>query len=356
MTKSPVVGLRDSLIANHVMVTAALSLLVLGVGYMVTRAITRKLLRIRDGAVEIGNGNLSFRIEENTHDEMGTLAHEFNQMSDRLKEKNNQLEQANRDLEDRVVERTKELQQANVQLLEAQAQLVRTEKFGALGELSAGVAHDLRNPLGAIRNGIYFLKQRLTKSGRIDGEPKVHEYIQVMDERITQCDKIIENLISFTRIALPSYEAVNLGEVMKTTLDGISIPDNVNVINRVGKMPLKVQADSVQLGRVFTTLIVNANEAMINGGELTLTAVILGQDAEVTFADSGPGMGPEELELEKMFEPLYTTKIQGTGLGLAVCQQVLAKHNGWMSVHSKPGVGTTFTVRLPLITKEALSA
>jgi len=97
---------------------------------MVTRAITRKLLRIRDGAVEIGNGNLSFRIEENTHDEMGTLAHEFNQMSDRLKEKNNQLEQANRDLEDRVVERTKELQQANVQLLEAQAQLVRTEKFG----------------------------------------------------------------------------------------------------------------------------------------------------------------------------------------------------------------------------------
>jgi len=143
---------------------------------------------------------------------------------------------------------------------------------------------------------------------------------------------------------------------MKTTLDGISIPDNVNVINRVGKMPLKVQADSVQLGRVFTTLVVNANEAMINGGELTLTAVILGQDAEVTFADSGPGMGPEELELEKIFEPLYTTKIQGTGLGLAVCQQVLAKHNGWMSVHSKPGVGTTFTVRLPLITKEALSA
>jgi len=106
LTKSPVVGLRDSLIANHLMVTAALSLLVLGVGYMVTRAITRKLMRLRDGAVEIGNGNLSFRIEENTNDEMGTLAREFNRMSDRLKEKNNQLEQANRDLEHRVLERT----------------------------------------------------------------------------------------------------------------------------------------------------------------------------------------------------------------------------------------------------------
>lgn len=155
LTKSPVVGLRDSLVANLLMVTAALSLLVLGVGYMVTRAITRKLLRLRDGAVEIGNGNLSFRIEENTNDEMGTLAREFNRMSDRLKEKNNQLKQANRDLEHRVLERTEELQQANVQLLDAQSQLVRTEKFGALGELSTGVAHDIRNPRGAIRNGIF---------------------------------------------------------------------------------------------------------------------------------------------------------------------------------------------------------
>ena len=155
LTKSPVVGLRDSLVANLLMVTAALSLLVLGVGYMVTRAITRKLLRLRDGAVEIGNGNLSFRIEENTNDEMGTLAREFNRMSDRLKEKNNQLKQANRDLEHRVLERTEELQQANVQLLDAQSQLVRTENFGALGELSTGVAHDIRNPRAAIRNGIF---------------------------------------------------------------------------------------------------------------------------------------------------------------------------------------------------------
>ena len=353
LTKSPVVGLRDSLIANHVMVTAALSLLVLGVGYMVTRAITRKILRIRDGAVEIGNGNLSYRIEENTNDEMGTLAHEFNQMSDRLKEKNNQLEQANHDLENRVMLRTKELQQANVQLLEAQSQLVRTEKFGALGELSAGVAHDLRNPLGAIRNGIFFIKSRLDKSGQINSEPKVNEYIRVMDERITQCDKIINDLISFTRISLPTYEVVNIREVINSTLTGVSIPESVKVINKIGKRPLEVQADSVQLGRVFTNLVLNANEAMVDGGELTISAVILGQDAEVTFADSGPGMSPEELE--KIFEPLYTTKIQGTGLGLAVCQQVLTKHNGRLSVHSKPGVGTSFIVRVPLTTKEVPS-
>ena len=234
LTKLPVVGLRDRLIANHLIVTAALSLLVLSVGYTVTRAITRRILRLRDGAVVIGNGNLSFRIEENTHDEIGTLAHEFNRMSGRLNEKNNQLEQANHDLERRVSERTEELQQANVQLLEAQSQLVRTEKFGVLGELSAGVAHDLRNPLGAIRNGIFFLKTRLTKSEALAAEPKVAEYLQIMDERITQCDKIIEDLISFTRISSPNYAVVTLSDVLETTLSSIDVPDGITVVDNYG--------------------------------------------------------------------------------------------------------------------------
>ncbi len=172
LTKSPVVSLRDGLITDHIMVIAALSILVLGVGYVVTQTITKRIMRLRDGAVEIGNGNLSFRIEESSNDEMGTLAREFNRMSDRLNEKNTQLEEANLDLELRVSERTEELQQANNQLIETQIQLVRTEQFGALGELSAGVAHDLRNPLGAIRNGIYFLKSRLAKSSELYTSPR----------------------------------------------------------------------------------------------------------------------------------------------------------------------------------------
>ena len=90
-------------------------------------------------------------------------------------------------------------------MVEAQAELVCTEKFGALGELSAGAAHDLRNPLGAIRNGIFFLKSRLVKSNQLPTEPKVAEFLQIMDERIAQYDKIIEDRISFTRISTPNY-------------------------------------------------------------------------------------------------------------------------------------------------------
>ena len=111
---------------------------------------------------------------------------------------------------------------------------------------------------------------------------------------------------------------------------------------------MNVQADPHQLVRVFTNLIVNANEAMLEGGELTVAVRAVGPSAEVAITDTGPGIDPEGLE--KIFDPLYTTKIQGTGLGLSVCQQVIAKHNGSLDVHSKVGVGTTFTVRLPLST------
>jgi len=351
LTESPVVDLRDELIANDILVISALSLLVLGVGYTVTRSISRRIFRLRDGAVEIGKGNLSYRIEEDTEDEMGTLAREFNRMADHLDETNTQLEEANRDLERRVSERTEELQQANVQLVETQSQLVRTEKFGALGELSAGVAHDLRNPLGAIRNGIFYLKSRLAKSERLSEEPRFAEYLQIMDERIAQCDKIIEDLISFTRISSPDYEIVSLNDVLDSTVSGVDIPERISLINAYRGSQIDVHVDPTQLGRVFTNLVINAYEAMGDGGVLTISAKTAGRFAEVAFNDTGQGMDAKGLE--KIFEPLYTTKIQGTGLGLSVCQQVLAKHNGRLEVHSKEGVGTTFTVRLPLTSEAA---
>ncbi len=346
LNTSPVIRLRDQLIANSVMVTAALVLLVLGVGYVVTRSITQRILRLRDGAVEIGNGNLSVRIEESSNDELGTLAFEFNRMADSLSEKNSQLEQANRNLEMRVFERTEELEQANAQLLEAQNQLIRTEKMAAIGELSAGVAHDLRNPLGAIRNGVYFLKARLVKSDRLMTEPRVAESLGIMDDCVTQCDKIIGDLLYFTRISPPVYSDVVLKGALESAVWGMGTPEGMTVVKEFGEEDVEIEADHDQLVRVFSNLAVNALEAMPKGGVLTIGAKRAGSTAEITFTDTGTGMSPEELE--KLFVPLYTTKIQGTGLGLAVCQQIIAKHNGRLEVFSQEGVGTTFTVLLPL--------
>ena len=205
--------------------------------------------------------------------------------------------------------------------------------------------------MGAIRNGIFYLKSRLEKSDRLAEEPRFVEYLQIMDERINQCDKIVGDLMSFTRISSPDYEIVSLQDVLDSTVSGVAIPEGITFNNAYSSEPIDVHVDPVQLERVFTNLVLNAYEAMVVGGELTIAVKSTGQFAEVAFSDTGPGMDADGLE--KIFEPLYTTKIQGTGLGLSVCQQVLTKHNGRMDVHSKQGVGTTITVRLPLTSEAA---
>ncbi|MEE8465332.1 MAG: ATP-binding protein, partial [Dehalococcoidia bacterium] len=354
LNTSPVARLRDQLIANHVMVTAALVLLVLSVGYVVARSLTRRIQRLRDGAVEIGNGNLTARIKEIGTDEMGTLAFEFNRMADSLAEKNSQLEQANRNLEMRVFERTEELEEANAQLLEAQNQLIHTEKLAAIGELSAGVAHDLRSPLGAIRNGVYFVKARLAKSGQLATEARVSESLEIMDECVTQCDKIIGDLLFFTRISPPTYSKVVLGRVLESAVGGMETPKGMTVVKEFGDEDVELQADHDQLVRVFSNLAMNAQEAMPEGGVLTIGVKRVGPSAEVTFTDTGTGMSPDELE--RLFDPLYTTKIKGAGLGLAVCHQIVTKHNGRLEVVSQVGVGTTFTVKLPLKAGDVVKA
>ncbi|MQG35060.1 MAG: HAMP domain-containing protein [SAR202 cluster bacterium] len=346
LTSSPVLGLRDQLIANYIMVTAALVLLVLGVGYVVTKTITRRILRLRDSAVEIGKGNLDVRVDEESQDEMGILAHEFNRMADSLNEKNRELGLANRNLEKRVFERTEELEDANARLLDAQAQMVRNEKLAAIGELSNGVPHDLRSPLGAIRNGVFFLKARLVKSDRLTTDPKVAEFLDVMDDRITRCDKIIGDLISYTHILPPELAPVDLLRALDAAFWVVGPMDRMTIVKDIQDDDLDVQADYNQLVKVFANLVVNAREAMPDGGELTISLKKSGPSAEMSFTDNGMGIEPDKLE--KVFDPLYTTKIQGTGLGLAVCQQIISKHDGRLDVASKVGEGTTLTIWLPL--------
>jgi len=183
--------------------------------------------------------------------------------------------------------------------------------------------------------------------------PNFGEYLQIMDERIRQCDKIITNLMSFTRISSPDYEMVRLTDVIDSTVSGVDIPEGITFINAYADGRLDVHVDPNQLQRVFTNLVVNAYEATVDGGELTASLRLAGQFAEVSSSDTGPGM--DSAGLEKIFEPLDTTKIQGTGLGLSVCQQVLAKHNGRMDVHSKEGMGAAFTIRLPITAEAAHS-
>ena len=166
-------------------------------------------------------------------DEVGTLAREFNRMADSLSEKNYQLEEANRLLELRVSIRTNELKEANDQLLEMQEQVVHNERLAAIGALSAGVAHDLRNPLGAIRNGVYFLNKKMRASEFARNEPKVSEFLAVIDERVSHCDKIITDLITFSRIAIPCYSSINLHTTIDYAISGVESPEYISVVRAI---------------------------------------------------------------------------------------------------------------------------
>lgn len=249
------------------------------------------------------------------------------------------VEEANQDLEDRVRERTRELEAA-------QGQLVRSEKLAAIGQLAGGVAHDLRNPLGAIRNAVYYLKRRLRGSELAQSNPRIEQFLMVIDEEVEHSNKIITDLMTFARVNAPSLSPTNLVEVIENSLAGMDIREYVRVKKRFESDLLEVLADGEQIYRVFTNLILNAQDAMPEGGELTITARRADGTAEVTFSDSGTGIADEDLK--KIFEPLFTTKIKGTGLGLSNCQQIISKHGGTIEAANNPDQGATFTVRLPI--------
>ena len=308
--------------------------------YVLARKMVAPILALQSAAAHMGAGGLDQPIDVRTGDELEELGEEFNRMGTRLRASyaslKQKVEEAERAAEDR--------QKANDQLVEAQDQLLRAEKLAVIGQLSGGVAHDLRNPLGAINNAVYYLKRRLGASEEAQSNPRIGQFLQVIEDEVAHSNQIITDLMGFARISPPSLSPTNLGEMIQDMLSSIEVRNNVRTVKRFDPELPEVLADPEQLRRVFINLSTNAQEAMPDGGELTISIRMVNGFAEVAFSDTGSGI-PDE-NLKKVFDPLFTTKTKGTGLGLAVCQEIVARHNGSIAVASKPGEGSTFTVRL----------
>ena len=270
------------------------------------------------------------------------------QAEERADQANRHLAEINRTLEQRVTERTEELQQANDRLIEAHDQLVRNEKLAAIGQLSAGMAHDLRNPLGAIRNANFYLTGKLVNSQVANDHPKVIEFLKIIDDEVGNSNKIITDLMDFARIAPPTFSATDLRQVVEDLVNGLEIPNNVRLESNCGTEfgLVQIQADAQQLHRVLLNLVINALDAMPQGGVLALSIRKSSDFADLVVSDTGEGIGEDAFN--RIFDPLFTPKTQGTGLGLAVCQQIATRHGGVIDVTSTKGEGSTFTVRLPI--------
>ncbi len=234
------------------------------------------------------------------------------------------------------------------ELLESREQMVRSEKLAAIGQLAGGVGHELRNPLGAIKNAVYYVRGKVAKSELAQKEPRVTEFLDIMDDEINSSNKIISDLLGFSRVGKPSVSPTQIKKIVEDALLHLTIPENIGVTKMLDTDLPQVEIDADQIQQVFINIITNAVQAMPEGGKLTMQAREKDEFLEIEIADTGCGI-PEEA-VDKIFDPLFTTRAKGIGLGLAVCKAIIDRHQGSIDVKSQVEKGTTFTIRLPLKT------
>jgi two-component system NtrC family sensor kinase len=320
------------------LVTAAAALGALLLALWFARRLTAALERLSGAARALGEGKLDTRVSLASDDEVGTLAKTFNHMGEELAASRAEIERWNRELEQRVVERTQ-------QLKEAQAQLVQAQKLAALGQLGAGVAHEINNPLGGVIGHVQLLLAERT--------PDADDYTSLkhIEEGARRASEIVQNLLRFSvQRKEPVRTSVDLNKLVKDTL---SLTETLIKDQKIalaldldGKKP-RARADSGQLAQVLLNLAANARTAMPSGGSLRVSTLV--RDGQVGFsvADTGKGIAPEIKE--RIFEPFFTTKDEwsNVGLGLSVSYRIVEEHGGKIEVDSAVGRGSTFTVWLP---------
>jgi PAS domain S-box-containing protein len=230
---------------------------------------------------------------------------------------------------------------------ELEKKLFQSERLAAIGELAGMVGHDLRNPLASIKNAVYFLK----KKGTTIKEEQAKTMLESIEKGIAHSDKIINDLLDYAGNMRLELEGNSVKNVLIDSLARVRIPENVKVINAVSEEPA-FRVDKNKIERVFINLVKNAVDAMPNGGTITISCKQANDSIEITFADTGIGI-PEEV-LPKIFSPLFTTKAQGMGFGLAICKRIIEAHGGLIKVETEKSKGTTFKVILPIETKQSI--
>jgi signal transduction histidine kinase len=316
---------------------------------LVSNSIVARVTNLHRGTEIIAAGDLDYQVDVGSRDEIGDLAHAFNEMTRQLRESYGALKEEVTErkkaeaalkeysgrLEEMVEERTKELQ-------DAQDRLVRSERLAVLGQLAGGVGHELRNPLGAIKNAAYFLNMVLEEP-----EPEVKETLEILEKEVETSEKIISALLGFARSKPPTKRKVHVNEVIQEALSRTEVPEKVKVVQELDETLREILADPDQLDQVFGNLILNAVQAMPDGGQLTVASKAATPGwIVISVSDTGAGIAKEHQE--KLFEPLFTTKAKGIGLGLAIVRTLIDAHGGVIEARSEVGKGSTFMVRLPV--------
>ena len=246
-------------------------------------------------------------------------------------------------LEDLVDARTHELH-------EVQSELIRKERLATLGQLTATVSHELRNPLGAMRPSLFLIDKLSDKN-----DERIQKAIERVDRNIDRCDRIIDELLDFTRITELHKESINLDEWIESVISNQTLPEGIQLEKDFSLKDMKLEIDTERLRRAVINVFENGchammddNQNLVNNKEAYLTIKTNKNENRVEIIITDTGCGMSEDVLNKVFEPLFSTKGFGVGLGMPTIKQIMQQHDGDIDIESEEGKGTTMTLWLPL--------
>jgi signal transduction histidine kinase len=300
-----------------------ITLLTGGISFIIHRFVCQPLRTIADKMAQVEAGDLSAQFTSSRRDEVGRLMLSFDSMVGRLRQANQELNAWHNQ------------------------QMERVDRLASVGEMSAGIAHEIKNPLAAISGAITVLASDFPEE-----DPRRSVVSKVL-EQIARLDKAATDLLYFGKPGKPSFDLVDTNELLKKTLFFVAQHPEAHNIHQVKEFTRDlppVWVDEKQLQQVFFNVIINAIQAMKGGGTLLLQTELVDKDdrnvVRVLVGDSGPGIPAETLQ--KIFTPFFTTKTQGTGLGLAICRQLMEQQGGTIDISSRSGNGTRVTLELPV--------
>jgi len=332
----------DLLVKKAFIIFIISTLFILGISYWVIGRVTSPVKHLSETVTSFANGHFEKTISTRRKDEIGRLIAGFNMMAEKLKK-------AYTELEGKVETSNKELEIAYQMLKQRQEQLIRSEKMAALGQLSAGIAHEMRTPLTSIKIFIQSLEKE------IDLDENQKEDFRIIMKEIDRINENITRFLNFARPEEPLFQSINVSTLVKEAINLLAVKLKNSGIRMDISLPDEhppVEGDPKQLAQVFLNILLNAVEAMPQGGTLTISSgVKVNPDSRQEFFQliiKDTGHGIPEKDRPYLFDPFFTTKTGGTGLGLSIVYSIIQKHNGQIEVESELGKGSSFIVSLPI--------
>jgi len=310
--------IKGRILASLSVISLAAALVSSFLVFLAAKVLSDPIKHMIDVIRDIKAGQFKRQMQVDSRDELGELAATFNRLT-------------------RVLRRNRELE----------TNLAQQGKMASLGILSSGVAHEINNPLGVIMGYAGYLEKKL------DPEDPNYTFIHEIKRESKRCKKIVQDLLNYARTPQPKFTETNIHQLLDQILDFAANHTDlhsVKILKDFQAAAARVPVDGDQIRQVAINLVLNAGAAMAEGGTLTVRTQLKENCLAIEFSDTGCGI--EEDELDRIFEPFYTTREKGTGLGLAITKQIIEQHQGTIGMDSEPGRGTTVTIYLPLTREE----